>query len=1022
MIARRVVIRVWVGVIVLLSGLAAAKDTQTLTKPLPQPPSQSQSLAEMVHSSWTARDGAPQAVRALAQAPDGTLWIGAAAGLFNFDGRAFNAFVQRPGETPLPPEPVQSVFVAKDGSLWLGLFRSGAARITNGRVNLFADADKEPLGRVTNLVQDADGSVWALSKQKRLVRFRADQQWHSEPTPEATGRIGKFFIDSSNTMWLAQGGRVYRRPLAQDTYIATDVPADLAFGFAEAPDGSVWITDAMLAAARNRIQHVDHQGHLIFQPDDIYYNHDILFAPDRSLILSTQYNGLHRYTAEALSLALQTRKAVEYEEFSTAEGLTSSEARVVLTDADGNLWVGTGRGLDRFRKAKLVRFVGNAPAVRWRMCANKGGTLWIAPLSNAFYKVSGGVASLFEEKLGYITISCGDDGDVWLENTRSYFRLHDGQFSEIPRIPGVPPYSTYALAATADHTLYAGVDAAHGERIWQYRDNQWSVLPGDGPETQSGAVAYLDSKDRLWFGHLDGTVTLPLERRSLSSGNPGVGAVMKLLETSHGMFAGGSYGIAVLRGDGFKMLAFDDEVSTRGIGGMVESGKGDLWLNTPQGIVRVAASEVEKGLGDTGYRMKSDLIREGEFVGTAGEAEFSAAVKDDTGILWFATINGVVRVDPADWRIERRPPVISLLSIASDRVALAESRLVDPRPQSLEIRYLGVNLTAPREVIYRYRLEGFDNGWQDVGHRTEAIYTRLPAGTYTFSVMSSNGDGVWTAPVSFAPFTVLPSFYQTKWFAVMCIVLASILLWLIISFRVRAITRQVRARAEERADERIRIARDLHDTLLQGIQGLLLTFHVASQKISPDDESRTLLDKALSSADRIIIEGRNRVSRLRSEHLSDAELVASLENVCNDLNVNGGVVCEVRRRGGDAALHTHVADEVFNIAREALTNSFRHSQASRIEVEIDYGARFFTLVCRDNGRGFDSQEQDRQGHWGLQGMRERVRKLGGQMQALSAAGKGTEIIVSIPSYRAYPRHSRLAFYLRAIGPHRNRAQ
>jgi signal transduction histidine kinase len=209
--------------------------------------------------------------------------------------------------------------------------------------------------------------------------------------------------------------------------------------------------------------------------------------------------------------------------------------------------------------------------------------------------------------------------------------------------------------------------------------------------------------------------------------------------------------------------------------------------------------------------------------------------------------------------------------------------------------------------------------------------------------------------------------------------------------------------------------------LLQGIQGLLLTLHVASQKISPDDESRGLLDRALSSADRIIIEGRNRVSRLRSEHLSDAELTASIENVCHDLNVNGNVSCETRRRGGDAALHMHVADEIFNVAREALTNAFRHAHASKIVVTLDYGTRYFTLVCVDNGRGIESTEQGRQGHWGLQGMRERVRKLGGQMKCRSTAGQGVEIVAAIPSYRAYPRHSRLAFYLRALSVHRNDA-
>src|SRR5262249_11341817 len=199
---------------------------------------------------------------------------------------------------------------------------------------------------------------------------------------------------------------------------------------------------------------------------------------------------------------------------------------------------------------------------------------------------------------------------------------------------------------------------------------------------------------------------------------------------------------------------------------------------------------------------------------------------------------------------------------------------------------------------------------------------------YTFDVAASNGDGEWTAPVSSAPFTVRPSFYQTIWFALLSALAGVLVLFGLFALRVRAITRGIRARAEERADERIRIARELHDTLLQGIQGLLLNFHVAAKKIAPDNESKQMLEHALSTADRIIIEGRNRVSSLRSEHLTDAELIGSIESVGSDLMPARKLDFRVNRSGDPATLHAHVADEVFYIAREALTNAFRHSGAA----------------------------------------------------------------------------------------------
>jgi signal transduction histidine kinase len=226
--------------------------------------------------------------------------------------------------------------------------------------------------------------------------------------------------------------------------------------------------------------------------------------------------------------------------------------------------------------------------------------------------------------------------------------------------------------------------------------------------------------------------------------------------------------------------------------------------------------------------------------------------------------------------------------------------------------------------------------------------------------------------------------------------------------------RQVRARVEERADERIRIARELHDTLLQGIQGLLLTFHVAAQKTSPDEESKLMLENALSTADRIILEGRNRVSSLRSEQLTDAELVAAIENAGRDLRSDSEAQFSVQRSGGDASLHAHVADEIFWIAREALTNAFRHAGATRISVELNYGKRYFRMICSDNGRGFDSGNGGKEDHWGLRGMAERARRLGGQLQIQSDRARGTEIRALVPAYRAYENHSRLMFYLRAL--------
>jgi signal transduction histidine kinase len=226
--------------------------------------------------------------------------------------------------------------------------------------------------------------------------------------------------------------------------------------------------------------------------------------------------------------------------------------------------------------------------------------------------------------------------------------------------------------------------------------------------------------------------------------------------------------------------------------------------------------------------------------------------------------------------------------------------------------------------------------------------------------------------------------------------------------RIRSISSAIKMRAEERADERIRIARDLHDTLLQGVQGLMMTFHVVAESYPSNEESQKAMAKALTSAERVVIEGRNRVNDLRSERLTEAKLLDALEKVCADLNASQRVTCHIRRTGLSETLRSNVVDEIFAIGREALNNAIRHSQALNIDLELTYNHRSFTMSCRDNGAGFDSESIEvlpKHRHWGLLGMAERAETIGGKFICSSSRGKGTTVIVQVPAHQAYVRSS-----------------
>ena len=202
-------------------------------------------LSQFVHTSWTARDGSPQAIRTLAQAPDGSLWIGSDGGLFRFDGISFQEFQPSPGEPRLPSNGILSVCALPDGTIWVGMYLGGVARIANGHVTLYNQADGKPLSTVDNLHSAPDGRVWALSNRGSLIRFGDDGAWHQQSIPlgPGGGRIFAFYIDKSSTLWLAQGGRLYRRPTGSAGYTAAEGAVDFMVSATEGGDGSVWIAD-----------------------------------------------------------------------------------------------------------------------------------------------------------------------------------------------------------------------------------------------------------------------------------------------------------------------------------------------------------------------------------------------------------------------------------------------------------------------------------------------------------------------------------------------------------------------------------------------------------------------------------------------------------------------------------------------------------------------------------------------------------------------------------------------------------
>jgi signal transduction histidine kinase len=618
-------------------------------------------------------------------------------------------------------------------------------------------------------------------------------------------------------------------------------------------------------------------------------------------------------------------------------------------------------------------------------------------------------------------VFCAPDDSVYAQ-ADGITRVLNGRVERVPLLPGIDGYGenyifTGLLPMPDEGLIAAASGTATGKALWIYKNHQWSrYLP---TQTFPGEVTamFVDTRHTIYLGHNTGDVSVVRGEsfHTLRTGSSQFQGVLGFAETSYGVFAHGSQGVALVGPDRSQVITFANQEYSKAVTGLVQAQNGDIWLNSFDGIVRVQAAELRAALADPSHAISAANLQEADFKGPGMPLLFSSTAHiDKNGTLWFSTLNGVISVDPIHLR-SPEPPHVIIRSVTADGAMPDARGEFPPQVSTLDVRYFGVNLRNPEGVVYRYRLDGVDGGWEDAGHRTDAIYTRLRPGRYVFRVMASNGDGIWTDAVTSAPFTIRPSFYQTWWFVTLSSLTGVAIVWFVICSRFRSISHEVRLRAEERADERIRIARDLHDTLLQGIQGLLLNFHVAAQKVPPDHESRSALEKALAMADRIILEGRNRVTRLRSDHLTDAELTPSLECFANDLNVDGAVHFVVERQGGAERLENQVVDEVFSIAREAMTNAFRHAHASRVVVELDYGTREFRMSCRDNGRGFDVAGvfgEATNGHFGLPGMAERARNIGGTLSWRSRPQEGTEVSVALSARRAYARVTRFRRWLR----------
>jgi signal transduction histidine kinase/ligand-binding sensor domain-containing protein len=960
-------------------------------------------LTQLDHKVWTIRDGAPGDIMGIAQDEDGTLWLTGLKGLYQFDGLKFQEFHAPTGESDLPPGGYNAVFVARNRDVWVGSLDRGIARIRGGRVRFFNERDGFPSLTVMQISGGPDGSIWAVVHGRLMVLD--GNRWTDAGTLRGIpdeGGVRAVFFDHEGTQWVSTARRIYYRSPGQPEFSRADInfrPGDSS-NFAESKNGELWIAASPASSAD--LRQLDVPGHRVPDPVVIHLPsvNQITFASDGSLwVAGSELNRFEQVMVDG-------KQRFFRENLGTAKGLTSSTTQAIFEDRNGDMWLGTPNGLERFQDPVLIKYVDRPlDSFVLGLARDAQGTIWIGSGRAPLLSVRSGETREHGPLLSRASVLFPDSrGAIWIKTDDGIVRDVQDHLMKVDLPKGVPVWAPRQFFEVKPGEVNVSFGSSG---VFRFVDGKWFKWDLPNQPNEVPGSFFVDKEGQIWIGYYSGKVGM-VDKTAGSvfpvGSDTDLGSIHTFLESSEGLLCGGVNGIAIFRGHRFDLLPTADPASITGISGMVQTGNGDIWLNGIHGVSRIAYSDFRAAVSHR-VPLPTQLFTQTEINGPTPDYGFPTAVTDANGRVWFNTSGVIAFVDPGHVLHNTRPPTLVISTVEEDGQPVGQWNQVKASTSTIRIPYFGANLFAPEKVKYTYWLHGVDKTWQDVGRRTEAVYTHLGPGRYSFEVKATNGEGVWSAPIS-TSFTVLPAFHQTIWFAVLCVLAGVLLLWLGLTTRVRYVTAGIRLRAEERANERIRIARELHDTLLQGVQGLLLSFHAAASKVPSEHESKRALERALTRADQIILEGRNRVTRLRSENLTDAELKSLIESVAADLNGVATMNLVVDRTGGSDILQSHVLDEVFCIAREALTNSFRHSAASQIAVALDYQKREFTMTCRDNGRGFDPvsvRATQTNGHWGLRGMAERAENIGAKLSFTSAPDEGTEVHFTIPARLAYVR-------------------
>jgi len=968
-------------------------------------------INQYAHTAWTIREGFFNGrITSIAQSPDGYLWLGTEFGLLRFDGVRSIAW-QPPTGNHLPSNNIQSLLAAHDGRLWIGTDR-GLASWKDGKLTHYPELAGQV---VLTLLEDREKTIWAgggavttgrlCAIQSRIARCYGDDG--------SLGRgVSSLYEDSGGNLWAGAVTGVWRwKPGSPRLYPIPHSPPEALV------EGD---NRALLIAMRDGIKQLVEGNSEAFP---FFPSARREFWPTR--LLRDRNGGLWIGTNRGLLHLHEGRTDL----FAQSDGLSGDFIYRLFEDSEGTIWVATGDGLDHFRDFTVptisVKQGLSSADVRSVLAARDGG-VWLGT-GAGLNRWNNGHTAIYRKRSSGLpdddvhSLFMDDRRRIWASTLSAIAYFENGRFVRVRAVPDGYVYSITGDSAGNLWISHQDQGLLHLREGSVVERTPWARLGGKGP---ASALLSDPLQGGLWLGFFSGSVAYFRDgqvRASYAAADGlGEGRVNGLQADGHGtLWVATERGLSRVNNGHVATLTSRNGLPCDTVLGLVEDDGDSFWLYMACGLARIARPELDAWVADPKRTIQVTVFDSSDGVRShAVTSGYSPQLAKSTdGKLWFLPGDGVSFIDPRHIPINKLPPPVHIEEIKADRKTrwqnlsgMGASNLRLPAlSRDLEIDFTALSLIAPEKIRFRVKLEGHDPDWKDAGTDRKAFYNDLPPRHYRFHVMASNNSGVWNEAGDSLDFSIDPAYYQTTWFRASCVAAFFALLWALYRYRLYQIKHEFNARLEERVGERTRIARELHDTLLQSFQGSLIMMQAARNFLSrrPEKAGETL-DNAINVASGAIAEGRDAIHDLRLQPAVQSDLTQLLTATGQDLahseDANGNpVIFRVAVEGERQALDPIIQDEAYRIARELLRNAFRHAQASEIEADVRYDDRLLRVRIRDDGKGIDPEvvKAGRPGHSGLLGMRERAKRIGARLEFWSEVGAGTEVELSIPASVAY---------------------